>query len=261
MKTSHSAHRVSLPRALSKLGLTSRSRALLDIADGKVAVNGKIEQNPHRWVNLKEDKILVSGKESKPRGKRYLVFHKPINVVTTTSDEKGKETIYDVLGSKGAGLIPVGRLDKNSSGLLLLTNDNQAADFLTNPEHEIHKTYDATIEKPVTPSDLQKLREGVEIILNGNVYRTKPAEVTMLSKTKIRIAIAEGKNRQVRKMLEELGFSVLHLVRISVGPFKLGTMKSGQVRELSADEVELLNEMMKRKRVTRGSRVQHISHV
>lgn len=214
-----------------------------------MTVNGSVELNPHRWVNLKKDKILLRGRESQARKKRYLIFHKPVNVVTTSSDEKGRETVYDVLGSKGDGLIPVGRLDKESSGLLILTNDSQASDFLTSPEQGIPKTYDATVDRPVKSSDVLRLREGVEIVSNGVVHRTKPAGVTILSQTKIRIAIAEGKNRQVRKMLEEVGLSVLELTRISIGPFKLGSMKSGQSRELSVEEVKILTDMMRKRRV------------
>ncbi|MBI3005059.1 MAG: rRNA pseudouridine synthase [Ignavibacteriales bacterium] len=167
MKTSHALHRVTLPRALSKLGIASRSQAYQSIIEGKVRVNGNRELNPHRWVNLLEDRIELEGKKQKPMEDRYVLFHKPKGVTTTRVNERGGSTIYDVLGDDTDALIPVGRLDKDTTGLLLLTNDHQLADFLTSPRSGVEKSYLATLNFPVSKNHVTELTKGVQILVDG----------------------------------------------------------------------------------------------
>ncbi|MEX2088889.1 MAG: pseudouridine synthase, partial [Bacteroidota bacterium] len=209
MKTSRSPNRVSLPRALSKLGFASRTTANKLIADGSVLVNGQVELNPHRWVNLQSDRIAVAGTELVKTERRYVILNKPPGVVTTASDERGRTTVVDLLGEEGTGIAPVGRLDKETSGLILLTNDNELANFLTSPESGLPKTYAVVVDKKVDREDLSRLRQGISITVNGQEYRTKPAETRLMDRHAVELTITEGKNRQVRKMFEELGYQIV----------------------------------------------------
>ena len=254
VKTSRAPHRVTLPRALSKLGIASRSQAHQDIVDGKVKVNGNREKNPHRWVSLQEDKIEVDGKKSKPIADRYLVFHKPKGVTTTRIDERGGNTIYDILGEDSDSLIPVGRLDKETTGLLVLTNDHRLADYLTSPVSGVQKTYIATVNFPISRNHLSRLTEGVEILNDGKPWKAKATKVRLVNATEIEITIAEGKNRQIRKMFEAVGYVVLELKRISLGPLNMGNLKEGRKRDLSKDEIDVLKNMMQNRRPVRGYR-------
>ncbi|HLF20650.1 MAG TPA: pseudouridine synthase [Bacteroidota bacterium] len=261
MRTSRAPHRVSLPRALSKLGLTSRSQAFRDISDGKVKVNGNLEVNPHRWVNLQQDKIEVDGRMAKRVEDRYVLFHKPKGVTTTRSDERGGHTIYSFLGADVDGLMPVGRLDKETTGLLLLTNDHKLADFLTSPRSGIPKTYIATVNFPISRNHLAQLGIGVEIVTDGKPWTARAIKTRLLKPTDVEISIAEGKNRQVRKMFEAVGYVVLDLKRVSLGPLSLGNMKEGQMKELTREEISELKNMMQRKRPTPNLRHQsHLRH-
>src|SRR3990172_5802787 len=180
MKTSRSPNRVSLPRALSKLGFASRTTANKLSADGSVLVNGHVELNPHRWVNLQSDRIAVAGTELVKTERRYVILNKPPGVVTTASDERGRTTVVDLLGEEGTGIAPVGRLDKETSGLILLTNDNELANFLTSPESGLPKTYAVVVDKKVDREDLSRLRQGISITVNGQEYWTKPAETRLM---------------------------------------------------------------------------------
>ena len=240
MKTSRAPGRVSLPRALSKLGIASRSQALRLIADGAVTVNRKVESNPHRWIDLNRDRIELKNQVLERRAFRYLLLNKPCGVVTTSSDERGQKTVFDLLGEKGEGMSPVGRLDKETSGLLLFTNDHQLANFLTSPESGYRKTYIAAVDRQISKEDLLVLSRGVDIEIKGSTYRTKPAEVSQPLPGTLEISITEGKNRQIRRMLESLGYEVASLQRIGVGTLKLGDLPEGGTQELSADEVQEL---------------------
>ncbi|MFN3135990.1 MAG: pseudouridine synthase, partial [Candidatus Kryptonium sp.] len=153
---------VSLERALSKLGYMSRTIARKIITQGKVSVNSKIITNPSFRVDLKRDKIAVDGKQLKQKEKIYIVLNKPKGVVTTRRDELNRKTIYDIV-KLNTWIAPVGRLDKNTSGLLLLTNDNRFADFITNPESKVPKTYIVKLNKKINQEDLIKLQLGIEI--------------------------------------------------------------------------------------------------
>ncbi|MBI4429563.1 MAG: rRNA pseudouridine synthase [Ignavibacteriales bacterium] len=244
-------HRVSLPRALSKLGVISRSGAFNEISQGTVTVNGKTELNPNRWVDLEKDKITFHGKALVEKPPRYIVFHKPVGVVTTSSDERGRQTIFHVLGDKALGLLAVGRLDKDTSGLLIMTNDHRLADFLTKPSSGVEKTYLVHVGWPLQRKDLDALERGVEIIVEGKRYTPLPAKVRLVAPTTVEISITEGKNRQIRKMIEAVGYNVIGLKRISLGPINLGMLKEGKSRNLLPDEIEALRGLSKSRRTPR----------
>ena len=242
MKTSRGPGRVTLPRALSKLGLASRSQAIRFIQNGDVTVNKRVELNPHRWIDLERDRIEVKSQAAKHRSFRYVVLHKPKGFVTTSSDERGQKTVFDVIGDHGEGLSPVGRLDKDSTGLLLFTNDHQLANRLTSPDSELAKTYVACLDRPIEREHMLVLSRGMEIRIKGSAHRTKPALVTRTLPSEVEISITEGKNRQIRRMLSELGYELTSLQRISVGPLQLGDLAPGEFRDLTPSEVTGLKE-------------------
>lgn len=218
------------------------------IQSGSVKVNGREEKNPHRWVNLRTDKIQVEQEVLQKKDFRYLILHKPSGVVTTNSDEKGRETIFDTIGDAAKGLSTVGRLDKDTTGLLLLTNDHELGDVLTNPDSNIGKTYSATLDKPVESSHLIALQRGLEIELSGEMYKTKPAEAALKGRTSVEITIHEGKNRQLHRMFEALGYMIIHLHRLSVGPLGLGELQEGQFRPLTSEEIKALKMLVQSKK-------------
>ena len=240
MKTSHGPGRVSLPRAISKLGFASRSQANRLIQDGSVSVNGKVELNLHRWVDIEHDRIEIQSQTLKHHSFRYVVLHKPPGVVTTSADERGQRTVFDVLGAGGKGLMPVGRLDKESTGLLLFTNDHQFANLLTSPKAGLLKTYVAGLDRPIRLEDLRALSEGIEIQIRDEQVFTKPSHVSSKKPLEVEIGITEGKNRQIRRMFEELGYQVTSLLRVAIGPFRLQGLTEGQSRDLTVDEVSAL---------------------
>jgi 23S rRNA pseudouridine2605 synthase len=253
MKTSHAPGRVSLPRAISKLGFASRSQACRLIEGGSVRVNNKVELNLHRWVDIEHDRIEIESQTLKREAFRYVILHKPRGVVTTSSDEHGERTVFDILGEENKGLRPVGRLDKETTGLLFFTNDHQLANRVTSPEVGLSKTYVASLDRPIRNSDLQVLSEGMEIRTEGEEVVTKPARVSVRQPLEVEISITEGKNRQVRKMLEELGYEVTGLRRIAVGPIMLRDLEQGESREMSVEEVNSLKSALGSKEIRKVS--------
>jgi 23S rRNA pseudouridine2605 synthase len=242
MKTSRGPGRVSLPRAISKLGFASRAEATRLIQSGEVMVNRKVELNPHRWIDLVHDRIEIKSRKLVRQAFRYIVLHKPRGFVTTKVDELGQRTVFELLDNLGEGLTPVGRLDMESTGLLVFTNDHQLANRLTSPESGILKSYVVTLDKPIDEKDMHRLSRGVEIEIKGITIRTKPALVSRRRPAEIQISISEGKNRQIRRMLSEIGYGVTALQRISIGPLQVGDLREGQWRELSLEEVRALKE-------------------
>ncbi len=232
---------VSLERAISKLGYTSRKVARELIIQGRVKVNSKRIENPSFRVDLKKDKIEVDGKILKPREKIYIIFNKPKGVVTTRKDEFGRKTIYDFI-KLDTWVAPAGRLDKDTAGLLILTNDNKFADFITNPQSKVSKTYLVKLNKKIKPEDLLKLQIGVEIEIDGKKYTTLPAKVELVKTNPktcwVEIQIIEGKNRQIRKMFEKLGYEVDTLIRTKIGNFEDKSLKPGEWRFLKKEELK-----------------------
>jgi 23S rRNA pseudouridine2605 synthase len=226
----------TLERVLSKAGLGSRTEARSWIAAGRVSVNERVVRNPDAWVDLEQDRIAFDGKPLRSEQKTYLLIHKPAGYITTYRDPHGRPTIYDLLPDRERYVFPVGRLDLETSGLLILTNDTQFAERLTNPDYHVPKTYVVTANRALDERELEVLRSGMEL-RDGP---TRPAKVTRVDEGSFEITITEGRNRQVRRMVEALDASVVSLERIAIGPIAIGDLASGTSRELTADEVKHL---------------------
>jgi 23S rRNA pseudouridine2605 synthase len=226
----------TLERVLSKAGVGSRSEARRWVGAGRVKVNGRVEGDPNRWVDLERDRITFDDKPLEQAESTYLLLHKPTGYLTTYRDPEGRKTIYDLLPDRDRYLFPVGRLDMDTSGLLILTNDTAFAERLTNPDYHVPKTYRVKATKPLSDEQLDQLRNGLEL-RDGP---TRPALVTRLGAATFEITITEGRNRQVRRMVEALDAKVVKLARIAIGEVVLGELEVGQTRELTADEVRAL---------------------
>jgi 23S rRNA pseudouridine2605 synthase len=229
---------VSLPRALSKLGLCSRTQAFAYVEAGRVAVNGRVSKDPSLRVALEHDRITVDGSEgTESREPLVIALHKPAGYVTTRSDPQGRKTVYDLLPKLDRFVFPVGRLDKETSGLLIFTDDHRLGEALTNPDSRVPKTYEIVVDREPDESQLAALRKGVDI---GRGEKTRPANVEKLEGPvaggSLRISIDEGKNRQVRRMCSAVGLSVLKLSRVAIGDHALGSLPSGGHRFLSTNE-------------------------
>ncbi len=223
----------TLERVLSKSGLGSRTQARSWIGQGRVRVNGREIQNPDHWVDLERDKVLFDGRPLRAARKRYLLLHKPTGYITTFKDTHGRPTVYDFLADVDTFVAPVGRLDLDSSGLLLLTNDTELAERLTNPEHKVPKTYRVKAATLLSEDQLDQLRHGVDL----SDGPTRPALVRREASTYLRITITEGRNRQVRRMLEAVGSAVVELTRTAIGKLRLGDLPAGEWRDLTPAEV------------------------
>ncbi len=230
----------TLERAISKAGAGSRTEARQWIGAGRVRVNGKLIQTPDHWVDLERDRITLDGKPVRGGEKLYLLLYKPKGYLTTYKDPEGRATIYDLLGGVEHWVFPVGRLDLDTSGLLLVTNDTAFAERVTNPDYKVPKTYLVKTSSRLTDEDLDRLRRGVEL-KDGP---TQPAMVSRQrdagSHTFLEITISEGRNRQVRRMIEAAGSRVSKLVRTAIGPIRIGTLPIGKYRALAPAEVRTL---------------------
>jgi 23S rRNA pseudouridine2605 synthase len=205
-----------------------------------VRVNGKTVRDADHWVDLERDRVTLDGRILGQPAKRYVLLYKPKGYLTTYRDPEGRATVYDLLGDVGQWLSPVGRLDLDSSGLLLLTNDTDFAERIMNPLHKVTKTYQVKAASRLEDEQIERLRSGVEL----SDGPTQPAVVTRLRDsgrhTFLEITIAEGRNRQVRRMLEAVDSKVLKLVRIAIGPIRLGDLPIGRWRYLTAEELASL---------------------
>jgi 23S rRNA pseudouridine2605 synthase len=232
--------RVQLHRALSKLGWGSRTQAWDWIRAGEVCVDGRVVTDPLTWVDLDQQRITRGGREKTPDQPRVLVLHKPRGVVTTRRDERGRRTVYDLLPADRPWVFPAGRLDADSEGLLVITNDSALATRLTGPEHEVAKTYQIWVRGMPTSADLERLRHGIELA-DGP---TRPVRVRLLEQGSdtavVEMVLTEGRNRQVRRMWAALGYRVRRLVRVGIGALRLGELRSGEWRDLSPEEVRRL---------------------
>jgi 23S rRNA pseudouridine2605 synthase len=236
----------TLERVFSKAGMGSRTEARQWISDGRVAVNGSIVRNPDQWVDLVRDRITIDGRPLRSSVKTYVLLYKPKGYITTYKDPEGRPTVYDLLTGVGVWLFPVGRLDLDTSGLLLLTNDADFAERITNPEHKVPKTYQVKASTLLSDEQLDSLRRGI-VLSDGP---SRPATVVRLRDgpryTHLEIVITEGRNRQVRRMIEALGSKVLKLVRTAIGPVRIGELPIGQWRNLTAEEVRQLGGIERR---------------
>jgi 23S rRNA pseudouridine2605 synthase len=231
----------TLERVLSKAGVGSRVDARSWTHAGRVRVNGQITRNPDQWIDMKRDRVLFDGKPLVARERIYLLLYKPPGYLTTYKDPEGRPTVYDLIADAGTFLSPVGRLDLETSGLLLMTNDNQFAERVTNPNSHVPKAYLVKASAVLTDTQLQQLRDGIELA-DGP---TRPALVTRLRDsgkyTHFEITLTEGRNRQVRRMVEALEAKVLKLVRVRIGNIAIGRLPIGKWRLLTAAEVASLS--------------------
>lgn len=264
---------MTLDRLLSRFGVASRSTARKAITDGRVTLNGRVVRDPECWVTPGEDRVRLDGRRLQPERKVYLLFYKPKGVIVSHGDPSGRKTIYDCLGEEarpggqsgpgsqsgihGSGarggpaagggkdgwLAPVGRLDKDTSGLLLLTNDTAFAHFVTSPESGVQKTYRVKLSGLMDDETIARLASGVQM-KRGDEAR--PVSVRRLEDrgkyTWLEVVLTEGKNREVRRMVEAVGFKVLKLVRLGIGPLTLAGLEVGRSRPLTPQEINALRQ-------------------
>ena len=235
--------RHGLARTLSKLGACSRTQAALYAREGRVAINGRIVRDPERPVDAERDRIALDGREIRASERIYLMLNKPRGYVTTASDERGRDTVYALL--EGAALpwvAPVGRLDKASEGLLLLTNDSAWAARITAPESHLEKTYHVQIDRIPAPALPDALVQGV--VEQGERLAARRAVVLRQGEKNawLEIVLDEGRNRHIRRLLAAHDVSVLRLIRVAIGPLALGELAKGQWRHLGEAEVRALRQ-------------------
>jgi 23S rRNA pseudouridine2605 synthase len=229
---------VSLERALSKLGLASRAEARRWIRDGRVRVDGRAVDDPGFPVVPERIRLEIAGAPAAPVEARYLLLDKPRGVVTTRRDPEGRTTVFDVVGEPARGLAPVGRLDRATTGLLLLTNDTRLAAWLTDPEGAIPRTYLVTVRGELTEADRARLEAGV--VDAGERLAASSAIVRKRSRreTHLVIALVEGRNRGIRRLCAAVGHEVTRLRRVALGGLELGPLSPGRWRELTAEELQ-----------------------
>jgi len=232
-----------LQKFLSVAGVCSRRKAEEYMEEGRIEVNGETITSPGFKVKP-GDEVKLDGKVVKLKNKMvYIMLHKPEGYVTTLSDEQGRPTVLSLIKDVKERVYPVGRLDYNTSGLLILTNDGELTNRLTHPRHNIYKTYMVRIKGAPSPSDLKSLQNG--IIIDGR--RTAPAKVFIVKQdenyTSLKIMIREGRNRQIRKMCEAAGYTVMGLKRIATGKIYLGELPKGEYRHLTKSEIAYLRSL------------------
>lgn len=228
---------VSLERALSKLGLASRSEARRSIVAGQVRVDGRVVTDPGRPVVPERVRLEIAGAPGAPAAARYLLLDKPRGAVTTRSDPEGRTTVYDVVGEAAQGLAPVGRLDRATTGLLLLTNDTKLAAWLTDPDRAIPRIYLVTVRGELGEEDRARLEAGV--VDQDERLAARSAVVRKRSKreTHLVVTLSEGRHREIRRLCEAVGHEVIRLRRVAFGGLELGRSTPGHWRELSAGEL------------------------
>lgn len=231
----------TLDRVISKAGLGSRREARSWIGSGRVAVNGKKIQTPDHWVDVAGDRVTLDGRPLGVARKVYLLLYKPKGYLTTYKDPEGRRTVYDLIPGIDQFVSPVGRLDLDTSGLLIMTNDTDFGNRIMSPESKVAKTYLVKSSLLLSDEQLDRLRAGVEL----EDGPTRPAAVDRIRDsaryTFFEITITEGRNRQVRRMVETLGAKVLKLVRVSIGAIRIGDLEIGKHRELTPAEVNQLS--------------------
>ncbi len=230
----------TLDRIFSKAGICSRTEAREWIVRGRVKVNGKTQRDPEHWVDVDQDAIVLDGRPLRAEKKIHILLYKPKGYLTTYKDPEGRPTVYDLLQKLDQWVFPVGRLDQDTSGLLILTNDTDFAEHITNPDYHVAKTYLVKTSTLLSDEQLEMLRQGLEL-KDGP---TRPAKVRRMrdseSRSFIEITITEGRNRQVRRMVEALDSKVLKLVRVAIGPIRIERLQIGKWRHMTQDEVRVL---------------------
>ncbi|CUU06694.1 ribosomal large subunit pseudouridine synthase B [Candidatus Kryptobacter tengchongensis] len=234
---------IRLNKYLAMCGIASRRKADELIQQGRVAVNGEVITQLGIKIDPRKDKVTVDGKPVKPEEKFvYIVLNKPKDCITTVKDEKGRRTVLDLVKVKQR-IFPVGRLDRNTTGVLLLTNDGELAYRLMHPKFKIEKAYKVEIDKPIKPEDIEKLKRG--IMLDGR--KTEACDIYILpdsDRKELGITIHEGRYRQIRRMFERLGYKVRKLHRVSFGGITVSGMKRGEWRYLTEKEIRKLKKLV-----------------
>jgi 23S rRNA pseudouridine2605 synthase len=239
----------TLDRVLSRMGACSRGQARVAIAAGRVQVDGRTVRDPDAWVDPARMRVTLDGAPVRARAKEVWALHKPVAYVTTAADEHGRDTVYALLPQGHAWLAPVGRLDRDSSGLLLLTNDSDLAHAITSPATKLPKTYVVRCRGAIGDDALAAFRSGL-VLTDGPTAPAVAERVAVAGDgnggghgartTTLRIVLTEGRNRQVRRMVQAIGSRVLTLHRTAIGPIELGELPSGASRALAPDEVRAL---------------------
>ena len=234
--------RYGLARVLSKLGVCSRSQAEQWIRAGRVSLEGRVIRDPQHPTPIQGRQVAVDGKPVHQAGRVHIAFNKPRGIVVSAADEQGRATVYTALAAAGLPWLgPVGRLDKASEGLLLLTNDTRWAAGITDPATHLEKTYHVQVAGLPDAAVMEAMQAGVEDA--GELLRARRATLlrTGARNAWLEVVLDEGRNRHIRRLLAALGFDVLRLVRVAIGPLVLGELAKGQWRRLSADEVAALD--------------------
>lgn len=233
--------KIRLQKFFTDMGIMSRRASEKVIEAGNVKVNGQIAKLGDK-VDPENDTIVYNGKVIKPSSekKRYIMLNKPLGYVTTTSDEKGRKTVLSLVKEAGERLYPIGRLDMYSEGLLILTNDGELTNRLTHPKHNMNKVYSVIIKGEISPDVLHTLNSPMEI----DGYKLKPVKVRVVSlkngNSNTLFTLSEGRNRQIRKMCDACGLTIMRLTRISIGKLKLGELERGKWRDLTPSEIAYL---------------------
>ena len=232
-----------LNKYIASTGLTSRRKADELIIGGKVAVNGKIITELGFYVREK-DKVTVDGKIVRPQKLEYYRFYKPAGYITTSEDEKGRKTIYDVLPPELKHLKPVGRLDKDSTGLIIMTNDGELINLMTHPSVKVPKIYMVTINGKFTEDYAKEMAEGIEIITDTNEKKVAYAQVQPIEidnkKSLLQVVLYQGINRQIRKMFAKLGYEVKVLKRVQHATITIEGLKKGQIKVIKPKQIKEL---------------------
>jgi 23S rRNA pseudouridine2605 synthase len=231
-----------LARVLSKLGICSRSQAEQWIRDGRVGVDGRVVRDPQYPVQADRQRIAIDGQAAQSVGKVYVAMNKPRGLIVSAADEHGRDTIYSSLAAAGLPWLgPVGRLDKASEGLLLLSNDTTWAAGITDPQTHLDKTYHVQVSGQPDAAALLVMQEG--IVDAGDLLKAKRAVLLRVGEKNawLEVVLDEGRNRHIRRLLAALGFDVLRLIRVAIGPLALGELAKGQWRQLGSDEVTALD--------------------
>ncbi|WP_130807118.1 pseudouridine synthase [Senegalia massiliensis] len=237
-----------LQKFMAKAGIASRRKSEKIILDGRVTVNNTMIKKLGFKVDPKKDIIKVDNKEiSLEKEKIYIILNKPVGYITSVSDQFNRKTVIDLVSKVDQRIYPVGRLDYDTSGLLLLTNDGDLTYKMTHPSHEVNKTYIAEVKGIPNNEELKEFKEGLKI----EDYITSPADIKIIKKNKdkstLKITIHEGKNRQVRKMCEKINHTVIKLKRISFGDIRLNNLKEGDYRFLTDKEIRYIKDEINEK--------------
>jgi 23S rRNA pseudouridine2605 synthase len=229
--------RLTVDRLLSKLGIASRGTSQEWVRAGRVQVNGRVIRDPATWVLWPKDSVSVDDQPIQDSAKRFILFHKPKGVITTHSDEKDRQTIFDILPADLGYLHAVGRLDQATSGLLLLTNDSVLSSYLTDPARKVMRTYLVSVRGEFTEAQAKDATVGV--VEGGERLQCHSVKIQKSSgrESHLEVVLVQGKNREIRRLFMALGHEVIRLRRIQYGPFKLEDLPSGAWREIPIEDV------------------------